>query len=167
MAYDKVAAQALSNNWRVYCLTLDNLSRQELVASMTAATSVKSERNVRLWFDTGNGFRNILNRTLSSDEYELRERIIKGCLRINNENVPLKSTGSVSTRKANADKFAKYCKDPYTGRFTRAIEFIPTGFVLQYDTYGLAVDDLDPDDDDLLEFTDTSLISDDFLIDYF
>jgi len=167
MAYDKVASQALSNNWRVYCLALDDASRLELIASMTAATSVKSGRNVRLWFDTGTGFRNILNRTLSTDEYELRERIIKGCLRINNENVPLKASGSVSTRKANADKFARYCKDPYTGKFTRAIEFIPSGFVIQYDTYGLAVDDLDPDDEDLLEFTDSSLLPDEFVIDFF
>lgn len=167
MAYTKAAAQALSNNWRVYCLSLDPQSRLEMIASMTAATSVKDQRNVRLWFDTGSGFRNILNRTLSADEYELRERIIKGCLRINNENVPLKATGSVSTRKANAEKFARYCKDPYTGEFTRAIEFIPNGFVLQYDTYGIREENEGLDDEALLEFGDYSLIPDEFLIDYF
>ena len=163
MAYDKAAARALSNNWRVYCLGLDDQSRLQLIASMTAATSVKSERNVRLWFSTNDSYRNILNRTLDPDEYELREKIIKGCLRLNNENVPLKIADSVSTRQANAQKFAKYAKDSYTGRFTRSIEFTPNGFKLQYDAYGIDTSFDDDDDEDYIEFAPKSTLSDDFI----
>lgn len=167
MAFDKVSADALSNNWRVYCLSLDNDSRQELIASMLAATSVKNERNVRLWFDTSGNYRKILNRTLSADEYALREKIIKACLRLNNENVPLKTAKSDSSRSLNANKFAKYVKDSYTGKFTRVIQFTPQGFVLSYDTYG--IDETSPDDtidEDFFEFT-TEDLPDSIITDFF
>lgn len=158
MAYDKPAADALSNNWRVFCLSLGSESRQQLIASMLAATSVKNERNVRLWFDTTASYRKILNRTLSADEYDLRERIIKASLRLNNENVPLKAAKGEQNRKGNANKFAEYVKDSYTGRFLRAITFNAAGFEVFYDTYGTDV--FNPDDrpdEDYIEFTDEDL----------
>lgn len=158
MAFDKIAADALSNNWRVFCLSLDSDTRQQMVANMLAATSVKNERNVRLWFETGASYRKILNRSLSADEYELRERIVKACLRLNNENVPLKSATGKQNRKLNAAKFAEYMKDSYTGRFTRAILFNPDGFQVLYDTYGIYDDDLeDRPDEDYFEFTEEPL----------
>jgi len=163
MAYDKASARALSNNWRVYCLGLDEQSRLQLIASMTAATSVNSERNVRLWFATNDSYRNILNRTLNPEEYELRERIIKGCLRLNNENVPLKTANSNSTRSENAKKFEKYAKDGYTGKFNRSIEFSPNGFQVQYDAYGIDTSFDDDDDEDYIEFAPKSTLSDDFI----
>lgn len=167
MAYDKIAADALSNNWRIYCLSLDDASRLQMIASMTAASSVKSERNVRLWYDTGTSYRKILNRTLSSDEYDLRESIIKAALRINNENVPLKTSTGRDNRASNADKFARNVKDAYVGRFIRAVTFNPDGYSLFYDSYGTAViDDTEGDDEDYIEFTE-DLLPDEIIADYF
>lgn len=168
MAYDRVASDALSNQWRDYCINLDNETRLQMIASMLEATSVKSERNVRLWFDSGANYRKILNRTLSADEYAVRERIIKACLRLNNENVPLKSASGKSSRRLNAKKFAEYVKDSYTGTFTRAITFTPSGFQLSYDTYGYQSDDEDfPDDEDFIEFYDEDLLPNDVVEDFF
>jgi len=167
MAYDAIASPALSNNFRAYFLLQDNATQLEIIASLLEATSVKAERNVRLWFETGAGFRNILNRTLSADEFILRESIVKACLRINNENVPTKMTSSVATRKANAVKFAEYMKDRYTGRFVRSITFSSSGFTFSYDTYGR--DEIDPpleEDEDFLEYT-TEPLPDDILADFF
>ncbi|MGB9694089.1 MAG: hypothetical protein ACPLYF_04530 [Fervidobacterium sp.] len=167
MAFDKVAADSLSNNWRVFCLNLDNDSRQQMIASMLSATSVKNERNVRLWFDTSGNYRKILNRTLSADEYALREKIVKACLRLNNENVPLKAATGKSSKRLNADKFAEYIKDSYTGKFVRVIQFTANGFELLYDTYGIdeGLSD-DFDDEDFFEFTDEPL-NDDIISDWF
>jgi hypothetical protein len=158
MAYDKISAEALSNNWRVYCLSLDVDTRQQMIASMLEATSVKNERNVRLWFDTSGGYRKILNKTLAADEYALREKIIKSCLRLNNENVPMKGASGTSSRRLNAVKFAEYVKDRYTGTFTRIISFNPSGFSISYDTYGIYADTIDDSiDEDYIEFTQEPL----------
>lgn len=155
MAFDSVAADALSNNFRVSFLALDSESRQQAIASFLEATSVKSERNVRTWFSVGSDYRKILNRSLSADEYALREKLVKALIGANNVNVPLKTASSVSTRKANAQKFAKYAKDSYTGRFVRAISFDRNGFTFSYDVYGFesTLDD-GLDDEDLIEFED-------------
>jgi len=167
MAFDKIAADALSNNWRVFCLSLDSDTRQQMIANMLEATSVKNERNVRLWFETTGSYRKILNRTLSADEYDLREKIVKACLRLNNENVPLKSASGKSSRRLNAVKFAEYMKDSYTGRFTRAIIFTPNGFELLYDTYGIYDGDVeDSPDEDYFEFTD-EILPDEIVEDFF
>jgi len=167
MAYDSVTSPALSNNFRVYFLAQNNATQQEIIRSLLAATSVAAERNVRLWFETGTGFRNILNRTLSADEYTLRENIVKACLRLNNENIPTKTTGSVATRQANAAKFAKYMQDPYTGKYVRAIVFMDFGFTFSYDTYGRD-DDLEPEspDETFIEFTPEPL-PDEIIADFF
>lgn len=167
MAYDKVAAEALSNQWRNFCNNLDSDTRQQMIQSMLSATSVKSERNVRLWFDTGANYRKILNRTLSADEYALREKIIKACLRLNNENVPLKTASGKSSKRLNADKFAEYIKDAYTGRFTRVIIFNPDGFQLSYDTYGIYGEEEEGgDDEDYIEFT-TDPLPDEIIEEFF
>ena len=168
MAYDKVASEALSNQWRDYCNNLDDATRLQMIASMKEATSVKSERNVRLWFDNGANYRKILNKTLSADEYALRERIVRAALRLNNENVPLKTASGKSARQLNARKFAEYVKDSYTGRFTRAITFTENGFLLSYDTYGNMGDgDGDFDDEDFIEFYDEDFLPDDVVEEFF
>jgi hypothetical protein len=95
----------------------------------------------------------MLNNRVGAKEYELRETAIRAILRINNENVPMKTKSVIADRKKAAVQFSDYLKDRYTGKYTRSIRFDPTGFTLTYDTYGR--DDVYPktiDDSDLIEF---------------
>lgn len=152
MAYSQATATALSNQLRTYYAALDPIAKLYVRDCLLEATDAKDVRNVQLWLTSGATQRNFLNNRLSSGEYTLRETIVKAVLRLNNENVPLKTKNDISTRKQAARDFARYIKDPYTGRYTRSIEFSSLGFKLTYDTYGSVTDVDSIIDEDLIEF---------------
>lgn len=155
MAYNETTALALSAQLRTYYATLDPIAKLYVQDCLLEATDVQNRRNVQLWLTDGANQRNFLNRRLSADEYTMRENIARAVLRLNNENVPLKTKNDISVRKKAAADFARYMKDSYTGRFVRSIEFSALGFKLSYDTYGsvTAVDEI-INDEDLIEFSD-------------
>ncbi len=126
----------LSQQFRDYMNDLDSATRNFAASVLREALGIKNIRNVQLWYATTGTQRNILNRKISTEEYQRREILIQSLIGARPANGLQKSVQKSGNPVAVGRKLSEYIDNPYTRKALTLITFQGDSMEIEYDAYG-------------------------------